>query len=308
MAWLRRGEGMVAWGVAAECRTSGADRFADSADWWQTVSAGGRRARRRRRARHRPDLPGQLRLRRRPGRQRAGRAPGGRRHPRRPQLDHRHRPGRAGPDPRARDHRPRRGPAQRRLRRRRDERCRLGDRGRRRRTPHRGRRAGEGRARARPDRHRLRADRRALAAAPAGRALRDVLDLPRRRAVRRDAGAARTPRARPGDLARAGRHHPAYGRRRARRRPRRTAGAVLEGPRGARVRRPLGRRLARAVLLEHERARGALRAAPAQRDAPRHRRRRRRRTTPTAPASSTSPRPCTPRPPWAVRRPRSPSS
>ena len=38
MAWLRRGEGMVAWGVAAECRTSGVDRFADAADWWQSVS------------------------------------------------------------------------------------------------------------------------------------------------------------------------------------------------------------------------------------------------------------------------------
>ncbi len=38
MAWLRRGEGMVAWGVAARCRTSGPDRFADAADWWQQVS------------------------------------------------------------------------------------------------------------------------------------------------------------------------------------------------------------------------------------------------------------------------------
>ncbi len=39
MAWLRGGEGMVAWGVAARCRTAGADRFADAADWWQQVSA-----------------------------------------------------------------------------------------------------------------------------------------------------------------------------------------------------------------------------------------------------------------------------
>ena len=37
MAWLRRGEGMVAWGVAARCRTSGPDRFADATDWWQQV-------------------------------------------------------------------------------------------------------------------------------------------------------------------------------------------------------------------------------------------------------------------------------
>ena len=39
MAWLRRGEGMVAWGVAARCRTSGPDRFADAVDWWRAVSA-----------------------------------------------------------------------------------------------------------------------------------------------------------------------------------------------------------------------------------------------------------------------------
>jgi len=38
MAWLRRGEGMVAWGVAARCRTSGPDRFSDAADWWQQVA------------------------------------------------------------------------------------------------------------------------------------------------------------------------------------------------------------------------------------------------------------------------------
>jgi menaquinone-specific isochorismate synthase len=38
MAWLRRGEGMVAWGVAAECRTEGADRFTDAADWWRAVT------------------------------------------------------------------------------------------------------------------------------------------------------------------------------------------------------------------------------------------------------------------------------
>ena len=39
MAWLRRGEGVVAWGVAAECRTQGPDRFAEAGDWWRTVSA-----------------------------------------------------------------------------------------------------------------------------------------------------------------------------------------------------------------------------------------------------------------------------
>jgi menaquinone-specific isochorismate synthase len=39
VAWLRRGEGMVAWGVAARCGTSGPDRFADAVDWWRAVSA-----------------------------------------------------------------------------------------------------------------------------------------------------------------------------------------------------------------------------------------------------------------------------
>ena len=38
MTWLRRGEGMVAWGVAARCRTNGPDRFADAADWWRRSS------------------------------------------------------------------------------------------------------------------------------------------------------------------------------------------------------------------------------------------------------------------------------
>jgi menaquinone-specific isochorismate synthase len=33
-AWVRRGEGVVGWGVAAVCRTSGPDRFADAGDWW----------------------------------------------------------------------------------------------------------------------------------------------------------------------------------------------------------------------------------------------------------------------------------
>jgi menaquinone-specific isochorismate synthase len=33
-AWVRRGDGLVGWGVAAMCRTSGADRFADAKRWW----------------------------------------------------------------------------------------------------------------------------------------------------------------------------------------------------------------------------------------------------------------------------------
>ncbi|HET8614419.1 MAG TPA: chorismate-binding protein, partial [Actinomycetales bacterium] len=39
MAWLRKGEGIVAWGVAAECRTAGADRFGDAATWWRESTA-----------------------------------------------------------------------------------------------------------------------------------------------------------------------------------------------------------------------------------------------------------------------------
>ncbi|QNN51271.1 isochorismate synthase [Nocardioides mesophilus] len=33
-AWVRRGEGLVGWGVAAELRTAGPDRFAEARDWW----------------------------------------------------------------------------------------------------------------------------------------------------------------------------------------------------------------------------------------------------------------------------------
>jgi menaquinone-specific isochorismate synthase len=34
IAWVRRGEGLVGWGTAAVCRTSGPDRFADARTWW----------------------------------------------------------------------------------------------------------------------------------------------------------------------------------------------------------------------------------------------------------------------------------
>jgi menaquinone-specific isochorismate synthase len=37
--WLRRGEGLVGWGVAAAVRTSGAGRFDDAVDWWREVSS-----------------------------------------------------------------------------------------------------------------------------------------------------------------------------------------------------------------------------------------------------------------------------
>ena len=38
MTWLRRGEGLVAWGVAAEYRSHGRNRFTDAADWWRDVA------------------------------------------------------------------------------------------------------------------------------------------------------------------------------------------------------------------------------------------------------------------------------
>ncbi|MBW8751403.1 MAG: chorismate-binding protein, partial [Propionibacteriales bacterium] len=38
-AWLRRGEGIVGWGVAASIRTRGARRFDDAVEWWRDVAA-----------------------------------------------------------------------------------------------------------------------------------------------------------------------------------------------------------------------------------------------------------------------------
>ena len=34
LAWVRRGEGLVGWGCAAQLRSTGADRFADASAWW----------------------------------------------------------------------------------------------------------------------------------------------------------------------------------------------------------------------------------------------------------------------------------
>jgi menaquinone-specific isochorismate synthase len=39
VAWLRRGDGIVGWGVAARLRTQGAGRFKDAVDWWHQVIA-----------------------------------------------------------------------------------------------------------------------------------------------------------------------------------------------------------------------------------------------------------------------------
>ena len=199
------------------------------------VEPGGEHGRARRRAPpgHRVDRLRQLRLRRLPRRVRPGRAVGGRRTTRRAGLAH-HR------DPRPRPRRGRRqgGRRSRRagrrpLRRRRARRRTLDERGRRRRRPDRVRRPREGRARPRPPRHRRRADRRALAAAAPGGVVPDVLELPRRRAVRRDPRDARAPRAWPGHLTGAGRHDPPHRRRRARPGPGRDPGPLVEGPRGS---------------------------------------------------------------------------
>ena len=35
VAWVRRGDGVVGWGVAAQVRTSGASRFSDAHEWWE---------------------------------------------------------------------------------------------------------------------------------------------------------------------------------------------------------------------------------------------------------------------------------
>lgn len=39
VTWLRNGDGLVGWGVAAEVRTHGITRFADAAKWWSELTA-----------------------------------------------------------------------------------------------------------------------------------------------------------------------------------------------------------------------------------------------------------------------------
>ncbi|MFT4288943.1 isochorismate synthase [Nocardioides sp.] len=39
VSWVRRGEGLVGWGVAARVRTTGPTRFADAAKWWSELVA-----------------------------------------------------------------------------------------------------------------------------------------------------------------------------------------------------------------------------------------------------------------------------
>ena len=90
-AWVRRGEGLVGWGVAAVCRTSGPDRFADAKQWWAEHV-------RTAVVRDEVDQPGtgvvcfgSFGFADEPGRQRARRPRGGRRPPRRQHLADHHR-------------------------------------------------------------------------------------------------------------------------------------------------------------------------------------------------------------------------
>jgi menaquinone-specific isochorismate synthase len=39
VTWLRRGDGLVGWGVSAELRTRGGTRFADAGKWWSETTA-----------------------------------------------------------------------------------------------------------------------------------------------------------------------------------------------------------------------------------------------------------------------------
>lgn len=39
VTWLRRGDGLVGWGRAAEIQTAGATRFADAAKWWSETTS-----------------------------------------------------------------------------------------------------------------------------------------------------------------------------------------------------------------------------------------------------------------------------
>ncbi len=39
LTWVQHGQGLVGWGEAARCAPSGADRFADAAEWWREFTA-----------------------------------------------------------------------------------------------------------------------------------------------------------------------------------------------------------------------------------------------------------------------------
>ena len=39
LAWLRRGEGLVGWGIAARIDTDGPTRFSDADKWWAETTS-----------------------------------------------------------------------------------------------------------------------------------------------------------------------------------------------------------------------------------------------------------------------------
>ena len=273
VAWLRRGDGLVGWGVAARLRTPGPTRFTDADKWWSETIARATVRRRGGRARERARGLRFLRVRRRARRLGPGGAPGRRRPARRPCLADHGRPRRsdvAGPRGGRRARSTSRSPTA-------PSTASSGWRW----SP----RPWRGSRRASVEKVVLARDLIATADAPIDVRwplarltegypmcwtfhVDGLFGATPEMLVRRERG--------PGDLAGAGRDHPPHRRRRAGPRAGRDPGPVVEGPRGARVRRALGRRRAGPALLVDERARGAVRAAPAQRHAPRHRRRRRR--------------------------------
>ena len=65
VTWLRRGDGLIGWGVAAEIRTSGATRFSDAGKWWAETTTHAVVRNEVERARQRAGLLRLLRVRRR---------------------------------------------------------------------------------------------------------------------------------------------------------------------------------------------------------------------------------------------------
>ena len=242
VCWLRHGDGLVGWGVAAVLRSQGAARFSDADKWW---TRGRRRAGSTTRstspapawspsARSRsPTTPAtrcwscpEVVVGRRGGTAWVTTVPSA---PTAPDD-------RASPEPTC-------AAGRAVVRRRRPQRRAVDDGRRRRRGADQHGRPGEGRARPRPARDRRRADRRPLAVAAASPThypicwtfhVDGMFGATPEMLVRRERG--------PGHLSCAGRHHPPDRRRRARPGARRPLARSLQGPRGARVRRALGRR------------------------------------------------------------------
>ena len=301
VAWVRDGEGLIGWGVAARLEVRGNERFSRTQRWWSTLCASLEVDDTVEHARHRA---GRLRLVLvRPGVRLVdrGRAAGRRRPPRRAGLDHRHRPPARGtavapaacPCPSVRSRvtwsEGSRSPiewqgsvaeAVRRIK------------------------AGE------LDKVVLARDVVANIDGPLdprhlllrlAEALPVVLDLLRRRPHRRDARAARPAHRRPRHQPRARRHRAPPRRRPHRRRPGPRPDGERQGHRGARVRGALGRQGPGRALHRPRRAAAAARAASWPTCST---------SRPTSRAGSRTPPPCwrwrprcTPRPPCAARRP-----